>query len=49
MKWHEDMFMWRTIKEVTNCSEEICEKIYEALFGKMWTIDKIEELERMLK
>lgn len=46
MKIHKDIFMWNTIKSVTNCSDEIREKIYDQLFGKTWTIDRIERLER---
>ena len=46
MKVHKDIFMWNTIVQVTNCSDEIREKIYDRLFGKTWTIDLIEKLER---
>ena len=46
MKVHKDIFMWNTIKQVTSCSDEIREKIYDCLFGKTWTIDLIEKLER---
>lgn len=46
MKRHEDIFMWNTIKQVTNCSDEIREKIYDRLFGKTWNIAMIEKLER---
>lgn len=46
MKVHEDIFMWNTIKQVTNCSEEVREKIYKQLYGTTWNIAMIEKLEK---
>lgn len=45
MKRHEDLFMWNTINAtVPWASDEVKERIYDELFCKTWTIDKIEML-----
>lgn len=49
MRRHEDIFMWNTIKDVTKCSDNIREIIYDQLYGKTWSINRIEQLERELQ
>ena len=49
MRMHEDIFMWNTIKNVTRCSDDVREMIYDQLYGETWTIDRIEQLERKLQ
>ncbi len=49
VKWHGDMFMWNTIKEVApHLTEEEQEQVYTQLEDKTWRIDDIERLSKEL-
>ena len=42
-KVHEDMYLFNTIMKFTN-RYDVANRVYDELFGKVWTIDKIEKL-----
>ena len=41
-KVHEDMYLFNTIMKFTN-RYDVANRVYDDLFGKVWTIDKIEK------
>ena len=41
-KVHEDMYLFNTIMKLTN-RYDVANRVYDELFGKVWTIDKIEK------
>lgn len=49
-KFYDDPFLYQTIKEVTNFSDENkIEFIFDKLYNKTWTIAEIENLMRQVK
>ena len=41
-KVHEDMYLFNTIMKFNN-RYDVANRVYDDLFGKVWTIDKIEK------
>ena len=41
-KVHEDMYLFNTIMNFIN-RYDVDNRVYDELFGKVWTIDKIEK------